>query len=61
MPSENTGRLDHIAAMRAVAVLHVIWTHYAERFVALAGVKLELVAVRVAAERSGNTTSPGCT
>lgn len=37
MPSENTGRLDHIDAMRAVAVLLVIWTHYAERFVALAG------------------------
>ncbi|MBR8208972.1 acyltransferase [Burkholderia cenocepacia] len=37
MHSEHSGRLDHIDAMRAVAVLLVIWTHYAERFVALAG------------------------
>ncbi|KVT05504.1 acyltransferase [Burkholderia sp. MSMB1459WGS] len=37
MHSEPSGRLDHIDAMRAVAVLLVIWTHYAERFVALAG------------------------
>ncbi|MPV59077.1 acyltransferase [Burkholderia sp. HI2761] len=37
MPSEHAGRLDHIDAMRAVGVLLVIWTHYAERFVALAG------------------------
>ncbi|KWE55124.1 acyltransferase [Burkholderia sp. MSMB2157WGS] len=37
MHAEPSGRLDHIDAMRAVAVLLVIWTHYAERFVALAG------------------------
>ncbi|KML59642.1 acyltransferase [Burkholderia cepacia] len=37
MNSKSSGRLDHIDAMRAVAVLLVIWTHYAERFVALAG------------------------
>ncbi|MPV67287.1 acyltransferase family protein [Burkholderia sp. BE17] len=37
MNSESSGRLDHIDAMRAVAVLLVIWTHYAERFVSMAG------------------------
>ncbi|WP_175968522.1 acyltransferase family protein [Burkholderia sp. BCC0322] len=37
MNSKGSGRLDHIDAMRAVAVLLVIWTHFAERFVALAG------------------------
>ncbi|KUY79481.1 acyltransferase family protein [Burkholderia cepacia] len=37
MNPESPGRLDHIDAMRAVAVLLVIWTHYAERFAPLAG------------------------
>ncbi|MCF7696033.1 acyltransferase [Mycetohabitans sp. B2] len=35
-PPEN-GRLDHIDAMRAIAVLFVIWTHYAELLAPLAG------------------------
>lgn len=35
--SEQSKRLDHIDALRAVAVLLVIWTHYAERFAPLAG------------------------
>ncbi|MBN3737856.1 MULTISPECIES: acyltransferase [Burkholderia] len=30
-------RFQHIDAMRAIAVILVIWTHYAERFVPLAG------------------------
>ncbi|MBJ9965009.1 acyltransferase [Burkholderia seminalis] len=30
-------RFQHIDAMRAIAVILVIWTHYAERFVSLAG------------------------
>ncbi|WP_321782558.1 acyltransferase [Burkholderia pyrrocinia] len=35
--TKNSERFDHIDAMRAVAVILVIWTHYAERFVPLAG------------------------
>lgn len=35
--AQHSERLDHIDAMRAIAVILVIWTHYAERFVALAG------------------------
>jgi peptidoglycan/LPS O-acetylase OafA/YrhL len=31
------GRLDHIDAMRAIAVLLVIWTHYAELYAQIAG------------------------
>lgn len=31
------GRLDHIDAMRAVAVLLVMWTHYAELYAQIAG------------------------
>lgn len=33
----SSERLNHIDAMRAVAVILVVWTHYAERFVPLAG------------------------
>ncbi|MFJ1209285.1 acyltransferase family protein [Burkholderia pyrrocinia] len=35
--AKSSERFDHIDAMRAVAVILVIWTHYAERFVPLAG------------------------
>ncbi|VWD50126.1 acyltransferase [Burkholderia lata] len=35
--AKHSERFDHIDAMRAVAVILVIWTHYAERFVPLAG------------------------
>lgn len=31
------GRLDHIDAMRAIAVLLVMWTHYAELYTQIAG------------------------
>lgn len=31
------GRLDHIDAMRAIAVLLVMWTHYAELYAQIAG------------------------
>jgi peptidoglycan/LPS O-acetylase OafA/YrhL len=31
------GRLDHIDAMRAIAVLLVMWTHYAELYARIAG------------------------
>ncbi|WP_423368775.1 acyltransferase family protein [Burkholderia sp. LMG 32019] len=34
---KNSGHLQHVDAMRAVAVILVIWTHYAERFAPLAG------------------------
>lgn len=35
--AKSSERFDHIDAMRAVAVILVMWTHYAERFVPLAG------------------------
>ncbi|WP_175958965.1 acyltransferase family protein [Burkholderia pyrrocinia] len=35
--AKSSERFHHIDAMRAVAVILVIWTHYAERFVPLAG------------------------
>ena len=35
--SESSKRFDHIDAIRAIAVLLVIWTHYAEKFAPLAG------------------------
>lgn len=33
----DRGRLDHIDAMRAIAVLLVMWTHYAELFAPISG------------------------
>jgi peptidoglycan/LPS O-acetylase OafA/YrhL len=33
----NPSRLDHIDAMRAIAVILVIWTHYAELYAQIAG------------------------
>ncbi|MBR8502000.1 acyltransferase family protein, partial [Burkholderia cenocepacia] len=35
--SNDSKRFHHVDAMRAVAVILVIWTHYAERFAPLAG------------------------
>lgn len=40
--SADSSRFHHIDAMRAVAVLFVIWTHYAERFAPLAGSQIFL-------------------
>lgn len=42
----SRGRLDHIDAMRAIAVLLVMWTHYAEMFAPIAGSQLALNAVQ---------------
>lgn len=42
----DRGRLDHIDAMRAIAVLLVMWTHYAEMFAPIAGSQLWLNAVQ---------------
>ncbi|MFM0395372.1 acyltransferase family protein [Paraburkholderia phytofirmans] len=42
----DRGRLDHIDAMRAIAVLLVMWTHYAEMFAPIAGSQFALYALQ---------------
>ncbi|WP_034193473.1 MULTISPECIES: acyltransferase family protein [Burkholderia] len=44
--AKNPERFQHIDAMRAIAVILVIWTHYAERFVELAGSQQALDALQ---------------
>ncbi|MEK6348915.1 MAG: acyltransferase [Burkholderia sp.] len=39
-------RLDHVDAMRAIAVLLVMWTHYAELYATIAGSQFALDAVQ---------------
>lgn len=46
----DRGRLDHIDAMRAIAVLLVMWTHYAEMFAPIAGSQLALNALQRSAD-----------
>lgn len=51
MPNQpDRGRLDHIDALRAVAVLLVMWTHYAEMFSPIAGSQLALNALQRSAD-----------
>ncbi|HDR8972177.1 TPA: acyltransferase [Burkholderia vietnamiensis] len=44
--AKDPERFQHIDAMRAIAVILVIWTHYAERFVELAGSQQALDALQ---------------
>jgi peptidoglycan/LPS O-acetylase OafA/YrhL len=47
MSEPTTGnRLDHIDAMRAIAVLLVMWTHYAELYAQIAGSQFVLDALQ---------------